>query len=79
MSLSVVSVVALRANTVLLSILFLFMFLLHTLSVHFVCKHLNYRATRRMVVMNMVKLGEREREDDIQERRNMCNLKTKVT
>jgi len=72
LSLSVVSVVALRANTVLLSILFLFMFLLHTLSVHFVCKHLNYRATRRMVVMNMVKLGERERERTISKKEGIC-------
>jgi hypothetical protein len=57
--LSVVSVLALRTSTGLLSSLFLFLFLLRTLIAHFVRKHLKYGATRKIVIMNMVKMKER--------------------
>jgi len=69
LSLSVVSVLALRTNRVLLSNLLLFKFLLRTLIVHFVCTHLNYRYTRRMVVMNMVRVKERGRYPRKKERK----------
>jgi hypothetical protein len=58
--LSVVSVLALRTSTGLLSRLFLFMYLLRTLIAHFVWKHLKYGATRNIVIMNMLKMRGRQ-------------------